>query len=44
VARIAAALKQQGIMTDYRGDRLRFGFALYHNAADYDLSCLKDIR
>jgi selenocysteine lyase/cysteine desulfurase len=44
VARIAAALKQQGIVTDYRGDRLRFGFALYHNAADYDLSCLKDIR
>ena len=44
VARIAAALKQQGIMTDYRGDRLRFGFALYHNAADYNLSCLKDIR
>lgn len=44
VARIAAALKQQGIKTDYRGDRLRFGFALYHNAADYNLSCLKDIR
>ena len=44
VARVAAALKQQGIMTDYRGDRLRFGFALYHNAADYDLSCLKGIR
>jgi len=44
VARIAAALKQQGIMTDYRGDRLRFGFALYHNAADYNLSCLQDIR
>ena len=44
VARIAAALKQHGIVTDYRGDRLRFGFALYHNAADYDLSCLKDIR
>jgi len=30
-------------VTDYRGDRLRFGFALYHNAADYNLSCLKDI-
>ena len=44
VARVAAALKQQGIVTDYRGDRLRFGFALYHNAADYNLSCLKDIR
>lgn len=43
VARIAAVLKQQGIITDYRGDRLRFGFALYHNAADYNLSCLKDI-
>ena len=44
VGRIADALKQRGIMTDYRGDRLRFGFALYHNAADYNLSCLKDIR
>lgn len=44
VAHIAAALKLRGIITDYRGDRLRFGFALYHNAAEYDLSCLKDIR
>lgn len=44
VARIAGALKQHGIITDYRGDRLRFGFALYHNATDYNLHCLKDIR
>lgn len=40
VAELAVLLKQHGIETDYRGDRLRFGFALYHNAADYDLSCL----
>jgi len=37
---LAETLKNNGILTDYRGDRLRFGFALYHNAADYDLSCL----
>ncbi|MBZ9612490.1 aminotransferase class V-fold PLP-dependent enzyme [Rheinheimera maricola] len=40
VAELAALLKRAGIETDYRGDRLRFGFALYHNAAEYDLSCL----
>ena len=40
VAELAAQLKRAGIETDYRGDRLRFGFALYHNSADYDLSCL----
>lgn len=40
VAELAAQLKRGGIETDYRGDRLRFGFALYHNSAEYDLSCL----
>ncbi|MDX3773127.1 aminotransferase class V-fold PLP-dependent enzyme [Chromatiaceae bacterium AAb-1] len=40
-AELAAYLKRNGIETDYRGERLRFGFALYHNAADYDLSCLQ---
>lgn len=40
VAELAAQLKRAGIETDYRGDRLRFGFALYHNSADYNLSCL----
>ena len=40
VAELAALLKRAGIETDYRGDRLRFGFALYHNSEQYDLSCL----
>lgn len=40
VTSLAAYLKQHGIHTDYRGDRLRFGFALYHNAGEYDFSCL----
>lgn len=40
VAELAALLKRAGIETDYRGDRLRFGFALYHNSAEYDFSCL----
>lgn len=44
VAELAAALKRHGIETDYRADRLRFGFALYHNACDYDLSCLQTMR
>ena len=41
VADIAATLKRAGIETDYRGDRLRFGFALYHDSAKYDLNCLR---
>ncbi len=41
VAELAALLKQHNIETDYRGDRLRFGFALYQNSAEFDLSCLK---
>ncbi|CAM5200666.1 aminotransferase class V-fold PLP-dependent enzyme [Alishewanella longhuensis] len=43
VAELAAFLKQHGIATDYRGDRLRFGFALYQNAESFNLSCLKSI-
>ncbi len=31
-ARLAAA----GVATDYRGDRLRFGFAIYHDESDVD--------
>jgi selenocysteine lyase/cysteine desulfurase len=44
VAELAAQLKRAGIETDYRGDRLRFGFALYHNSAQYDLTCLSNSR
>ncbi|MDX1706727.1 aminotransferase class V-fold PLP-dependent enzyme [Pseudidiomarina sp.] len=36
VSALAADLAQAGIDTDYRGNRLRFGFALYHEAADYE--------
>ncbi|WP_241967576.1 aminotransferase class V-fold PLP-dependent enzyme [Pseudidiomarina insulisalsae] len=39
VAEFAAQLRAQGVETDYRGKRLRFGFALYHDADDFD--CLK---
>ncbi|AWL13279.1 hypothetical protein HMF8227_02830 [Saliniradius amylolyticus] len=41
VQALAEHLRQHGIITDARGDRLRFGFALYHNPQDYDLSCLE---
>jgi len=30
------ALKAQKILTDYRGDRLRFGFGLYHQESDLE--------
>lgn len=32
-------LLDAGIVTDYRGDRLRFGFGLYHEAEDVDRLC-----
>jgi kynureninase len=32
-------LLDAGIVTDYRGDRLRFGFGLYHDAQDIDRLC-----
>ncbi|MDF2180407.1 aminotransferase class V-fold PLP-dependent enzyme [Aliiglaciecola sp. CAU 1673] len=41
VQALSAHLRQHGIVTDARGDRLRFGFALYHDKADYNLSCLE---
>ncbi len=40
VAELSALLKQHRIETDYRGDRLRFGFALYHDVTDINLQCL----
>lgn len=43
VAELAAQLKQRGIETDYRGERLRFGFALYQRAEDFDLSSINSI-
>ncbi len=36
-------LKENNIITDYRGSRLRFGFGLYHSN-NYDLSALKEIN
>lgn len=35
VAELAMHLRERGIATDFRNDRLRFGFALYHNVEDY---------
>lgn len=43
VAELAVHLKHHAIETDYRADRLRFGFALYQNADQFDLSCLKSL-
>jgi len=37
---LSTHLRQNGILTDFRGNRLRFGFALYHNPESYDFSCL----
>jgi len=31
-----ARLRQRGVITDYRGDRLRIGLGIYHDAADID--------
>ncbi|GGO71485.1 aminotransferase class V-fold PLP-dependent enzyme [Bowmanella pacifica] len=42
VQQLHKQLNNHGVITDARGDRLRFGFALYHNQADYDLSCLRE--
>jgi kynureninase len=33
------ALRERSVVTDYRGDRLRFGFGLYHDAEDLDELC-----
>ena len=37
---LSAALKQHGILTDSRGNRLRFGFGLYHTKDYMDLSAI----
>ncbi len=39
-ATLAGWLREQGIYTDYRGDRIRFGLGLYHTSDSIDLSCL----
>ncbi len=43
VAKLSAELAAFDIKTDYRGDRLRFGFALYHDIEDIQLQCLKSL-
>ena len=35
VATFAAHLREHGVLTDQRENRLRFGFSLYHEASDY---------
>ena len=37
-------LKSHGVITDFRGDRLRFGFAIYHDPQDYQLDFLSQFR
>lgn len=44
VAAFAEELKRRSIHTDYRGDRLRFGFAPYLELDDIDLSALRELR
>lgn len=39
-AALAAWLREQGIYTDFRGDRIRFGLGLYHTTDGIDLACL----
>jgi len=43
VEKMASLLKEYKIITDYRADRLRFGFALYHDG-NYNLSVLNTRR
>ena len=35
-AEVHRRLRAVGVMTDYRGDRLRIGFGIYHDDADVD--------
>jgi selenocysteine lyase/cysteine desulfurase len=35
-AEIHDRLHQHQVITDYRGDRLRIGFGIYHDAEDVD--------
>ncbi len=37
---LASALKEHHILTDFRGNRLRFGFGLYHTPEYIDLTAL----
>ncbi|WP_371820013.1 aminotransferase class V-fold PLP-dependent enzyme [Psychrosphaera sp. F3M07] len=41
VVSLAKLLDSNGIKTDFRGNRLRFGFAIYHDPTKYDLTCLR---
>ena len=36
---IYARLHEAGVITDHRGDRLRFGFGLYQDEADVERLC-----
>jgi len=40
---LAEALESQGILTDYRGARLRFGFGMYHDPGQLNLHFLTNI-
>jgi selenocysteine lyase/cysteine desulfurase len=45
-AGIYQTLHDRGVITDYRGDRLRIGFGIYHDESDVDrlLAHLDEIR
>ncbi len=36
---VAARLRARKVITDYRDDRLRFGFGIYHDEGDVDMLC-----
>lgn len=38
-AQVHDRLFERGVLTDYRGDRLRFGFAIYHDLVDVRALC-----
>ena len=38
-AEVHRALLDRDVVTDYRADRLRFGFGLYHDPEDVDQLC-----
>lgn len=39
--RLHDTLQKAGVVTDYRGNRLRLGFAIYHDESDIDQLCLR---
>lgn len=41
-AKLHQHFKQHGVLTDYRGSVLRFGFACYHEASDINITCLRE--